>query len=124
MDIADHFQAYAHLPVAESSLFLRSAFSFAYNILGTLCCVGLFILVMAAIVFAAMLYRRRRSAQLLTMSAILQQQALDPSHEGEASVLADELLNYSEAGNPNISADDNFGNLASEEGSGTSDDEL
>ncbi len=84
---------------------------------------GLFILVMAAIVFAAILYRRRRSAHLMAMSALLQQQALDPSYEGEVPDLAGEYLYQTEAGNPNTSADANFTNPVGDNESGSNDHE-
>jgi hypothetical protein len=99
-------------------------FSLTYSILGTLCCVGLFILVMAAIVFAAFLYRRRRSAQLLAMRAMLQQQALEPSFESEAPDLTDEpLQTYGTIGtNVNPDPNTNITNQGSDDRSDTATD--
>jgi hypothetical protein len=123
MDIASYAQVYPHQQIEGGSFLAIARTNLGYNILGTLCCVGLFILVMAAIVFAAFLYRRRRSTQLMAMNAALQQQPLAPSYDGEAPDLANEQLYQTDASNPNAATSTNFSNLVDDAGSGSSDDE-
>jgi hypothetical protein len=92
MDIASYFQVYPHPPVDGGYFLALNITNIGYSILGTVACIGLFILVMAAIIFSAFLYRRRRSAQLLAMRAMLHQQTLPTANQDYAPDIADEPL--------------------------------
>jgi hypothetical protein len=108
MDIASYSLVYPHPTAMVSGVLLANVASFGYSLLGTLCCIGLFIMVMAAVIFAAVLYRRRRSNQILAMRAMLQQQPLAFTQDEVLNSNYDESSSYglaAEMPEPDVQAD-------------------
>jgi uncharacterized membrane protein YgcG len=75
MDIASYSQVYPHGLIDIHGFVFADVASFGYSILGTVCCIGLFIMVLVAIIFSVVLYRRRRYVHILAMRAMMRQQA-------------------------------------------------